>query len=207
MSAAAQFDREDSDPDDGGDKDADEAVINELGRKTMLLQGESLKPGRWYIHVVYPEATIAPFALQALVLGAPIGPFGLVSTRQSYARPWWDEQTDGAVYPLFHVAADLAEAGLHAAAEARANDPRLAALAWESDGRRTLLVANLSAAPIDVSISGLTDPLVRILDAETLPQAARDPDRFRVDLRPLGQSRAIALDAYATARIQEGARL
>ena len=157
-------------------------------------------------HLGY-AATVAPFALQALVLGEPIGLFGLVSTRQSYARPWWDEQAEGAVYPLFHVAADLAEAGLHAAVEACANDPRLAALAWESDGRRTLLVANLSAAPIDVSLSGLTDPLVRILDAETLPQAARDPDRFRADLRPIGQSRSISLDAYATARFQEGARL
>ena len=156
-------------------------------------------------HLGY-AATVAPFALQALVLGAPIGPFGLVSTRQPYARPWWDEQAEGVVYPLFHVAADLAEAGLHAVVDARANDPRLSGLAWESDGRRTLLVANLSAAPIDVSLSGLSDPLVRILDAETLPQAARDPDRFRADLRPLGDSRSIALDAYATARFQEGAR-
>ena len=51
-------------------EDADETVISTLGRKTLLLEGPSLKPGRWYIQIVRPtDVGTVDFATLRLALG------------------------------------------------------------------------------------------------------------------------------------------
>ncbi len=53
-------------------EDAEETVISELGRKTLLLTGRSLKPGRWYIQVVRPaDVGTVDFALYASLSAEP----------------------------------------------------------------------------------------------------------------------------------------
>ena len=53
-------------------EDADETVISALGRKTLLLEGQSLKAGRWYIHVVQPtDIGTVDFALHASLSADP----------------------------------------------------------------------------------------------------------------------------------------
>jgi S1-C subfamily serine protease len=53
-------------------EDADETVISALGRKTLLLEGQSLKPGRWYIQIVRPtDSGTVDFALYASLSAEP----------------------------------------------------------------------------------------------------------------------------------------
>ena len=53
-------------------EDADETVISALGRKTMLLEGQSLKPGRWYVQIVRPaDIGTVDFALYASLSAEP----------------------------------------------------------------------------------------------------------------------------------------
>jgi S1-C subfamily serine protease len=53
-------------------EDADETVISALGRKTLLLEGPSLKPGRWYIQIVRPaDIGMVDFALYASLSAEP----------------------------------------------------------------------------------------------------------------------------------------
>ena len=106
-------------------------------------------------HVGY-AATITPFAIDTLALGAPVGPFGLVSTPQSHARPWWDASPAHSVFPLYHVAADLAAASGSERLDTSVSTPRLAALGWISGSRRSLLLANLTAEPVTVALRGCT---------------------------------------------------
>ena len=47
-------------------EDADETATGELGRKHLLLEGSTLKPGRWFIHVVRPtDVGTVDFTLHA----------------------------------------------------------------------------------------------------------------------------------------------
>lgn len=151
-------------------------------------------------HLGY-AATIAPSGVATLALAAPTGPFGLVSSPQSYRRDWWDENPDAPAYPLFHVVADLAEAAGKSSLGAVSTDPSVAALAWRSDSGRSLILANLSAEPRRVAIDGVGTATLRVLDAATFVTAARDPAGFRTALQPLPTGEALLLDAYATVRI------
>ncbi|MQT14956.1 hypothetical protein [Segnochrobactrum spirostomi] len=154
-------------------------------------------------HLGY-AATIAHHGVAALALAAPTGPFGLIASLQTYPRAWWDENSDALTYPLFHVVADLAEAAGEPSLAAVSTDPSIAALAWRADAGRTLILANLSAEPRRVAIDGLGPARLRVLDAATLPLAARNPTGFRAGFETLPAGEPLLLDAYATARIDTG---
>jgi hypothetical protein len=154
-------------------------------------------------HLGY-AARIAPFGVSALALGAPVGPFGFLSTPQPYPRAYWDGLPAGAAYPLFHVAADLAEAAGRSQLEATAAGERVAALAFTGAAGRVVLLANLSPAPVAVRLDGFGAARLRLLDAASLPAAALDPEEFRQQRRLFAGGEALALDAYAIARLDEG---
>ncbi|OWF78984.1 hypothetical protein B4907_17000 [Yersinia kristensenii] len=136
-----------------------------------------------------------------MVLGAPTGPFGVISTRQSYAREWWDEQGEGQVYPLFHVAADLAAGSGKPRLETTSSSEKLAVIGWQESRENILLVANLTPEPVSVTLAEVGVARVRILDVAHSEPAALSPQLFRQesDERNIGQG--ISLDAYAVARI------
>jgi D-apionolactonase len=153
-------------------------------------------------HLGY-AARIAPYGVSALALGAPVGPFGLLSTPQSYPRAFWDELSVGAAFPLFHVTADLAEAGGRPHVSTTTADARVAALAFDGPGGRVLLLANLSSAPLALKFEGLGEARARRLDAASLTAAALDPQGFRKRGRRFVVGEALNLDAYAIARLDE----
>ncbi len=128
-------------------------------------------------HLGY-AATVAPLGVATLALGAPVGPFGLVSTPQPYPRAVWDDVEPGSVYPLHFVAADLAEAAGRSLLAVPASDPRLATLAYLGPSGRTVLIANLSPAPVALTLAGLGRATWRRLDAESALRAALDPKAF-----------------------------
>ncbi|SHG53809.1 hypothetical protein SAMN02745157_4434 [Kaistia soli DSM 19436] len=154
-------------------------------------------------HVGY-AATVAAFGIDTLALGAPVGPFGLVSTPQAYARPWWDGAAETGVYPLFHVVADLAAAAGKERLAVDVSHPSIAALGWILNGNRQLLLANLSERAVTVRLTGLGAAGVRTLDAAHFENAATRPEAFRSGTNALSASGTLELDAYAVAMIFEG---
>jgi S1-C subfamily serine protease len=52
--------------------DADETAISALGRKTLLIEGSALKPGRWYVQIVRPtDVGTVDFAVYASLSAEP----------------------------------------------------------------------------------------------------------------------------------------
>ncbi|MGP2516920.1 hypothetical protein [Yersinia sp. 2545 StPb PI] len=151
-------------------------------------------------HVGY-AAVIAKYGIDSLVLAAPTGPFGVISTKQRYARQWWDEQSQGSVYPLFHVVADLASASGKPRLEVTSSNEKLAVIGWQENRENILLIANLASEPVNVTVADVDLVKVRILDVAHSEQAALSPQLFRQasEARDIGQG--ISLDAYAVARI------
>lgn len=151
-------------------------------------------------HVGY-AAVVAEHGIDTLVLGAPTGPFGVISTQQPYARQWWDEQAEGAVYPLFHVVADLASGSGKTRLETASNSEKLAVLGWVDGDKYVLLIANLASEPVNVTLADVDVARVRILDVAHSELAALSPAIFRQhsEERDIGQG--INLDAYAVAKI------
>lgn len=137
-------------------------------------------------------ARIAPFAPSRFAFGAPAGAFGLISTRQEYARTFWDEQPDGALYPLYHVARILAAAAGGEVEEAR-TEGGLATLIWRKDGRRHALIANLTPAPLALPKTGFTAPKASIIDAASLAGSGQTG----------AQALPEVLDAYAVLHLEE----
>lgn len=118
-------------------------------------------------------ATIAPFAPSRFAFGAPVGPFGLISTRQDHARPLWDDLPEGALYPLYHVASRISAAAGSQLVEAGVQTG-VARLVWQLDGRKEGLVANLTAGSLGAPVLDLRDPLFAVLDAASVKPFSRD---------------------------------
>jgi hypothetical protein len=135
---------------------------------------------------------IAPFAPVRFAFGAPTGAFGLISVRQDYARPFWDDRPDGALHPLYHVARILAAAAGGEVLEAR-TEGGLATLVWRKNGRRHALIANLTPVPLALPEAGFADPKVSVLDAASLA------DSGAVGAHALPGE----LDAYAVLHLEE----
>lgn len=146
-------------------------------------------------------ARSAPFGLERFAFGAPVGPFGLISTPQKFARAYWNEQSTGAAYPLYHVARWINAAGGGTVLSASTQND-VAQLLWERDGIRFALMANLATTPRPVPKMDFADAQAIVLDASSLAALSSD-------LKP-EPSTAVAdvaeLDAYAVLFVREGAR-
>ena len=151
--------------------------------------------GAWSVGYL---ARIAPFAPDRFAFGAPTGPFGLISTPQSYTRAFWDDQPDGALYPLFHAARWIAGAGGAEVVSARTENG-VAHIVWQTESGRRALVANLTVDLAPVPGLDVTAPHSVCLDAETLPSLMNIPAP-----RP-SPGLPDNLDAYAILYCEEGA--
>jgi hypothetical protein len=87
----------------------------------------------------------------------------------------------GAVFPLYHVFADAGEfAGGVVVRSVSSDTLRINGLALEKDGRRAVLLANLTAERQTVTIRGLgAQASVRMLDETHVERAMRDWKAFR----------------------------
>ncbi|MDQ0323329.1 hypothetical protein QO002_005535 [Pararhizobium capsulatum DSM 1112] len=150
-------------------------------------------------HVGY-LAQIAPWGIDRFAFGAPTGPFGLVSSRQSFAREDWDHRPDGAIYPLYHVARWISEAAGGKVVSAGI-DGHLAHVTWEKDGYRKALFANLSAEPVAIALSGKTKVTGYLMDEESFEVAALDRGAFHT---PQPFADAVHMGAYGVLHLDYG---
>ncbi|HEX3979547.1 MAG TPA: hypothetical protein VHW96_24960 [Solirubrobacteraceae bacterium] len=143
--------------------------------------------------------------------GETVGWRGVIQGDAEPSLPEAFPALPGSAFPLFHVLADGAELR---GAEILACDGlpplELAALAVRRvDGGVTVLLANLTARELEVSVAsparpaGLSGPDARVrrLNAATVEQATRDPLAFRADGAATGAGAELTLTPYETVRI------
>ncbi|MBI4606573.1 MAG: hypothetical protein HY721_31815 [Planctomycetes bacterium] len=92
----------------------------------------------------------------------------------------------GAVFPLYHVLADVGEMAGGELLPSSSTDPlKVECLALRHGGRLRLIVANLLPEDQAVQVAGLEVPArVRPLDETTALEAMRSPEKFRSRRRP-----------------------
>ena len=154
----------------------------------------------WYLGYA---AAVARLGIRELVFAASAGPFGLAYSRQPYAQPWFDALALPAVFPAFHVVAELAAAAGSPLIAVDVADPaRLAALAWLDGNRPRLIIANLSAETQIVQLQEWPHEQIRgrRLDTDSFAQAAvgwQDFRRQESDLGTTGHLNRLTLPPYA----------
>jgi hypothetical protein len=87
----------------------------------------------------------------------------------------------GAVYPLYHVLADVGEfAGAEVLPLGTSHPLRVIGLALRIEDRVRVILANLTAEPQDITLyNAPADVRVRSLDEKSVVEAMRSPLRFR----------------------------
>jgi len=131
---------------------------------------------------------------------------GVMETERGSPAPDKFRSIPGAVFPVYHVLADIGE---FAGGEVLAGQPSDAlvvdGIALRKDNRVRVLVANMTAEPQTVTAAGLRDGIdMRLLDASVAEEAMRASEAFRA--RPDAKLEAAArleikLPPYAVARL------
>ena len=157
-------------------------------------------------YLVGYAAACARGRLDAVAFGAPTGPFGFIHRQADHAHPWFDTHDSNpiharSVYPAFHVLAGLTKgSGRPLVATAVSKPELIEALGWRERGRTVLWVANLTAAPVEIALTGPAAATAAVLDAQNFVRAAFDPEALDALAAPLPTDR-IKLDSYGVARL------
>jgi hypothetical protein len=150
-------------------------------------------------------AACAYGGVTSVAIGALVGPLGFVHHHATgHSRPYFDSIDGIALYPAFHVMADLARGvGRHLVATPSSELRKVARLAWREGTHIVLWLANLTADPLTIRMSGFEDvPLqASVLDSSAFEQAVARLDTLDALRRPLEEPE-LNLDAYAVARVE-----
>ncbi len=153
-------------------------------------------------HVGY-AARMAECGVDSVILGAPVGEFGLVFHPGDFAQPGYDDGA-GALYPVYHAMREIYAASSLDRLPCEVSSPeRVQALAWRSGDSATVLLANLTGVEQAVALSGaaLESARVCVLDEDSFEACAAHPDGFDNSTVVVG-GRSLMLGPYAVARIQ-----
>jgi hypothetical protein len=172
-------------------------VPNPGGRRTCLAavdpRQQALFGAAW---LVAAFAASAEAGIESVLMGAPLGPLGLMAVSE-----------DGALRyrPAFHVARGLAQAsGRALRALTLPSAAPLAGFCHAEGAGATIWLANTgdrpSAIELDPDLGGAVSS-VSLLDAAAAGQAATDP-RFLDHTRTLLAGQALTLPPYAVARLE-----
>jgi hypothetical protein len=149
-------------------------------------------------------ATFARTGIDALTIGAPTGPLGIIHRKAEYAQPYYDDLAAPAVYPVFHVVAGLTRgAGARLVDAASSNDQKVQCLAYRAkDGGTTLWLANLTAERQHVRIAAnpgapLGAMVGALLDEHSFDVATSRALRFQHSWQDMGNQ--LTLEPYAVA--------
>ncbi len=134
---------------------------------------------------------LAESAAHAMTFYETIGWRGVMETHEGSPLPTRFPSIPGAVYPLYHVLADVGEfAGGEVLRTVSSQSLAVASLLLSRGGRRRLMVANLGTVSRQLAFEGLDGfRLMRCLDAATRHQAMVEPESFRT--APMPKSTAI----------------
>jgi hypothetical protein len=146
-------------------------------------------------------ATLARTDVEALSLGAPTGPLGIIYRKTDYGQPWYDGLSGPAVYPLYHVVSGLAHAiGAKLVAAESSDSAKVQALAYRAKKGTTVWLANLTGEEQTVGLSGAAGPVFgAMLDESTFVAATTAPLKFQASYKPIADAGKIRLKPYAVA--------
>lgn len=133
---------------------------------------------------------------------------GVMETEAGSPLPQKFPSTPGAVFPLFHVLADVAEFAGGVMIAVQSGDPlKVEAMLLENGERKALLLANLTPQPQSVSMPGLAQAdRIRHLDQAAVATAMQSADAFRQAFTPFPfLEDRILLAPYETVRLDYGA--
>lgn len=154
-------------------------------------------------------ARAAEAGIEMICLGAPTGPFGLVYRKTDYPQPWFDAEDSSSpatppVYPLYHpVMAVAAAKGAQVLPVRSSDEKRVLGLCYEHAGRgRVLWLANLTAEPQTLRLTGADAMHAQILDAARFAMAARDPAGFAAAAPQALAGEGLRLAPYAVAALR-----
>lgn len=91
------------------------------------------------------------FGIEAIALASPAGPFGVLSTPGPVGRPWYDENPQALVYPIFHALRGVALMGGQRH-QVVGLAPGLAGVAAVEDDRARLIIANVSDRSEEITL-------------------------------------------------------
>jgi hypothetical protein len=142
-------------------------------------------------------ATFARTGIQALTIGAPTGPLGIIYRKTDYRQPWFDDLQGAAVYPVFHVISGITRgAGRKLVAATCSDNQKVEVLAYRGNGGATLWLANLTADEQKVRIGGAPGTVFGTsLDEDSFESAATDPRGFQKNWKPM--TGTVTLKPYA----------
>ena len=132
---------------------------------------------------------------------------GVLETENGSPEPALFHSQPGAVFPLYHVLADVGEFAGGEVVASRSSDPlQVDGLAIRKDGRQRVLVANLTDEAQDVTVScAANEAQVWLLDEMTAEEAVQSPEVFRQQhgtRQPVkGGAFQLRLKPYAVARV------
>ena len=147
-------------------------------------------------------ASLAPTGVEAVSLGAPTGPLGLIHCRGEAALPYYDTLARTAVYPAYHVVAGLTRAaGAPLVAATSSDAAGVRCLAYRAPGATLLWLANMTAQaqPVRVNHTGAR-PFGIVLDEASFERATTAPAVFQADVRALDLHK-LELGAFAVALV------
>lgn len=141
--------------------------------------------------------------VEVVTLGATTGPAGMVYTKTEHAQPYFDGLNGTAVYPVYHLIADLAQAsGAKRIATEIGDESKVAALAYRGAAGPVLWLGNLTAQPQTVRVQGFDGPAaVAVLDEGSFVKATTDLAFLEKSGKKTKKVGPIALRPYAVTRI------
>ena len=156
-------------------------------------------------HLGY-AARAAEGGVESVVLGAPVGEFGLIHHPGDYRQPWFDEA--GGLYPVYHVMRGVYAASGAERLGAEVSEPRdVQALAFRSGRGPEAWIANLGGEERTVVLEGIDTSAMRVatLDEEGFEECAGDAGGFDAREAPFGGGSSLALAPYAVVRLRHPA--
>jgi hypothetical protein len=144
-------------------------------------------------------ATFARTGIEAISMGAPTGPLGIIYRKAEHKQPWYDQLSGPAVFPVYHVIAGLTRgAGQKLVAATSSDNRKVECLAYRGKGGTTLWLANLTAGEQQVRIAGAKGALFgAMLDEASFVHATTDPGGFQKSGKAMKSTVTLKPDAVA----------
>jgi hypothetical protein len=149
---------------------------------------------------------IAAFAkanLEAVTIGAPTGPAGIIARKTDYPQPYFDDLDRTGLYPIYHIISGLAAAQGATILDTTSSDPAvLTVLGYQQKAQTTLWLGNKSSNSIEVSLTDCpaTARLV-LLDSGSFTDLTTNPAYLDKSGKSLPNKGSLTLGPYAVARI------
>lgn len=170
------------------------------------LRQMSLFAGGWTVGAI---KHISQARISSVTCFETTGWHGVMETEAGSRAPNLFRSIPGAVFPIYHVLADVGEwASPEVVPSASSDSLAVEGIVILGEGRRRAILANLTFEYRSVRIEGWHTPArLRVLDESNAERAMRAPEAFRAQvgdpIRPSGAAIELTLGPYAIARVDE----